>query len=161
MVHRRNPIVCGAHFLAHLLGWKRWIITSASSSLLVLWSLRSRPVLRPRMPQRLYPALGAANTLGLRGVFSPGLTRLFNVGSLGNVRRSIQVSMVGDTAGSALRLRVVAHAKVSLTDVTTLRCISGIDLHHSTAVGLNHISSTPVDLTSEPSPVLHRVLNAG
>ena len=78
------------------------------------------------MFQRLYPALGAAYTLRLRSVSIPGLARFLDVRSLGNVRRRIQVTMMRDTTGVAVWLRVVAHVQVRLTDMALpgrVRCI--------------------------------------
>ena len=40
-----------------------------------------------------------------------------------------------------------------------LRRVGGVYLHDSPSVGLNHVSGTPVDLTSEPSAMLHGVLD--
>ena len=90
------------------------------SFLLVLWSLRCRLVLRTRVLERLHMALGTANALGLRSVIAPGLASLLDVRSLGDVRCSVDVSVVGDTAWGAARLRVITHVQIGLTDMTLL-----------------------------------------
>ena len=104
-------------------------------------------------------ALRSTNTLSLRGVTLPGLARLFDIHSLSDVRRRVQIAVVCDTASSATRIRVVTHVKVGLTDMTTLRGVGRVHLKDSTAVGLNHVSGTPVHLTPEPATMLHSVLD--
>jgi len=58
------------------------------SFLLVLWCLRRGPVLRARMLQRLRMTLRLPG-FSCRGVFLPGLARLLDVDSLGDVRGSV------------------------------------------------------------------------
>ena len=64
----------------------------------VLWGLRCWPVLRTGVLERFYTALGSPDALGLRGVPLPCLARLLMVGSLGDVRRRVDVSVVGNVA---------------------------------------------------------------
>ena len=126
---------------------------------LVLGSLRIRPVLRTRMPQWFDVALGAANTLSLRGVTSPGLTSLLDVGPLGDVRRSIDVPVVRNATGGTVRLGIVLHVQVRLADMTSLRSVRRINPEDTPTVGLNHIPCAPVGLAPEPATKFHGVLN--
>ena len=50
------------------------------------------------MLQGLHTTLGAANPLGLRGMPSPGLVSLLDIGPLGDVSRRIQVPVMSDVA---------------------------------------------------------------
>ena len=148
VVHRRNPRLCGAHPLTHLHLRKR---RASVGLLLVLWGLRCGPVLRTRMLQRRGVALGSADTLRLSSVPLPRLARLGMVGSLSDVRRSIQITMMCDAARAAHRTTVVAHVQVRLTHMTLPGRIRRIDLEDPTAVGLNHVTGPPVHLATEPT----------
>jgi hypothetical protein len=48
--------------------------------------------------ERLYPALGAANTFRLRGVTLSGLARFLDIHPLSDVRCGIQISVMSNTA---------------------------------------------------------------
>ena len=106
-------------------------------------------------------ALGTANTLRLSGVSVPGLTSLLDVGPLGNIRRRIQVTMMGDTTGGAVRLGIVLHVQIRLADMTLPGRIGRIDFEDPTTISLNHVVGTSVHLTAEPAAELHGVLNMG
>ena len=126
---------------------------------LVLGRLRCRFILRARMLQRSGVTLGSSDALGLRGVPLPRLARLGMVGSLSDVRRSIQITMMCDAARAAHRTTVVAHIQALTADVARPGRIRRIDLEDPTAVGLNHVTGPPVHLATEPPTELHRVLD--
>ena len=117
----------------------------------VLRSLRSRPVLRTRVLQRSGVALGAADTLSLRSVPLPCLARLCMVHLLGDVRRSIQITVMCDTASGATWVGVVTHVQIGLTDMALPGRVRCVNLEDSSAVGVNHVPGAPVYLATEPA----------
>ena len=127
----------------------------------VLRCLRGWLVLCAGMLQWFRVALGSSDALRLSGVPLPCLASLGMVDSLSDVRRRIQVTMVRDATGGAARLRVVAHVKVGLADVTLPGRVRRVYSQYSPSVGLNHVTSTPVHLTTEPATELHRIADVG
>ena len=90
-----------------------------SLSLLILRRFWRRLVLRTMVLQWLRVTLRLPGFSGC-GVLAPGLTSLLDVHSLGDVRCGVQISVVCNTTGGAVRIRVVAHVQVGLTDMALL-----------------------------------------